>query len=61
MENISKKWKSNSYFYINFILLNKYDNEKKKLEDYLKIIESNQKILEFRTLLIFFDEDNLID
>ena len=44
-----------------YFLVNKYDNEDKKLEDYLKIIELNQKIVEFRTLLIFFDEDNLED
>ncbi len=44
-----------------YFLVNKYDNEDKKLEDYLKIIELNQKIVEFRILLIFFDEDNLED
>ena len=27
----------------------------------MKIIELNQTIIEFRTLLIFIDEDNLID
>ena len=61
-EKFYSKISYDSYFIQNmYFLLNKYDNEKKKLEDYLKIIESNQQILEFRTLLIFFDEDNLID
>jgi hypothetical protein len=44
-----------------YFLVNKYDNEDKKLKDYLKKLELNQKIVEFRTLLIFFDEDNLED
>lgn len=44
-----------------YFLIGKYENEKKKIEDYLKIIKTNKEVLEYRTLLIFFDEDNMTD
>ena len=44
-----------------YFLKGKYENEEKKLKDYLKIIETNKQNLEYRTLLILFDEDNMID
>ena len=61
-DNFYSKITYDSYFIQNmYFLLNKYSNEEKKLKDFMKIIELNQKIIEFRTLLIFIDEDNLID
>ena len=44
-----------------YFLLGKYDDEDKRVNDYLKIIETNKEILEYRTLLIFFDEGNILD
>ena len=61
-DNFYSKITYDSYFIQNmYFLLNKYSNEEKKLKDFMKIIELNQTIIEFRTLLIFIDEDNLID
>ena len=44
-----------------FFFPTKYDEEEKKLSVYYKIIEEIQKDMEFRKILIFFNEDNMID
>jgi len=44
-----------------YFLLENYEDENKKLNDYFSIIESNKDVLEYRKLLILFDENNMID
>lgn len=40
-----------------YFLLENYEDENKKLNDYFSIIESNKDVLEYRKLLILFDEN----
>ena len=44
-----------------FFLLGKEDNEEKKINNYISIIEEKEKEYEFRSLLIFFDDNNILD
>ena len=43
-----------------FFLIGKEDNEEKKINNYINIIEEKEKEYEFRSLLIFFDDNNNI-
>ena len=58
---IKFNYKHNLFIDNFYFLPTKYDDEEKKLNVYFKIIEEVQKEIEFRKILIFFDQDNMID
>ena len=57
----TKRTYENNLFIDNmFFLIGKEDNEEKKINNYINIIEEKEKEYEFRSLLIFFDDNNNI-
>ena len=44
-----------------FFLLGKEEDEEKKINTFVKIIEEKEKINKFRSLLVFFDENNILN
>ena len=57
----TKRTYENNLFMDNmFFLIGKEDNEEKKINNYINIIEEKEKEYEFRSLLIFFDDNNNI-
>ena len=66
-ENKDEKTYTKLYFEDNWILDNmyflkgKFDDEEEKINQYLKVFENNKSNLEYRTLFVFFDEDDMID
>ena len=62
MVNYTKYIYENNLFVDNmYFLIGKEDNEEKKINNFINIIEEKEKDSEFRSLLIFFDEYNLIE
>ncbi len=66
-QNQDEKTYSKLFFEDNWILdhmyflKGKFDDEEQKIDQLLQVFENNKANLEYRTLFVFFDEDNMIE